>query len=30
MNYPRYEYSTEDQLLFFEFESVGIKGKVKK
>ncbi|MEN2436496.1 hypothetical protein AAH994_13850 [Weeksellaceae bacterium A-14] len=30
MKYPRYEYSTEDQLFFFEFESVGIKGKVKK
>lgn len=30
MKYPRYEYLTEDQLFFFEFESVGIKGKVKK
>lgn len=30
MKYPRYQYSTEDQLLFFEFESVGIKGTVKK
>jgi hypothetical protein len=30
MKYPRYEYSTEDQLFFFEFESIGIKGKVKK
>ena len=30
MKYPRYEYSTEEQLLLFEFESVGIKGKFKK
>lgn len=30
MKYPRYEYSTEEQLFFFEFESTGIKGKVKK
>ena len=30
MNYPRYEYSTEDELSIFEFESVGSKGKVKK
>jgi hypothetical protein len=30
MKYPRYEYSTEDQLFFFEFESVGIKGRIKK
>lgn len=25
MGYPRYEYSTEDQLFFFEFESTEIK-----
>ena len=30
MNYPRYEYSTEDDLLFFEFESYGRKGLIKK
>ncbi len=30
MKYPRYEYSTEEQLFLFEFESVGIKGKVRK
>lgn len=30
MKYPRYQYSTEDQLFLFEFESVGIKGTVKK
>ncbi|MCB9201865.1 MAG: hypothetical protein H6604_02290 [Flavobacteriales bacterium] len=30
MKYPRYEYSTEENLFLFEFESVGIKGKVRK
>lgn len=30
MKYPRYQYSTERELHFFEFESIGIKGKVKK
>ncbi len=30
MKYPRYKYSTENQLFFFEFESIGIKGKIKK
>lgn len=30
MKYPKYEYSTEKELFVFEFESVGIKGKVKK
>lgn len=30
MNYPRYEYSTEDELNIFEFESIGNKGKVVK
>ncbi len=30
MKYPRYEYTTEDQLFLFEFESIGSKGKVKK
>ncbi len=30
MNYPRYEYSTEDELNIFEFDSIGTKGKVSK
>lgn len=30
MKLPRYEYSTEDQLFFFEFDSIGRKGKIKK
>ncbi len=30
MKYPRYEYTTEKELHFFEFESVGIKGRIKK
>ena len=30
MNYPRYEYATEDELNIFEFDSVGSKGKVTK
>ena len=30
MNYPRYEYATEDELNIFEFVSVGNKGKVTK
>lgn len=30
MNYPRYEYSTEDELNIFEFDSIGTKGKVAK
>jgi hypothetical protein len=30
MNYPRYDYSTEVDLNIFEFESIGIKGKIKK
>jgi hypothetical protein len=30
MNYPRYEYSTEDELNIFEFDSIGSKGKVTK
>jgi hypothetical protein len=30
MNYPRYEYATEDELNIFEFDSVGTKGKVTK
>lgn len=30
MNYPRYEYATEDELNIFEFESIGTKGKVTK
>lgn len=30
MNYPRYEYSTENELNIFEFVSVGNKGKITK
>lgn len=30
MRFPKYEYSTEDQLLVFEFTSVGPKGEIKK
>ena len=30
MNYPRYDYSTENNLNIFEFESVGNKGKITK
>ncbi|MFA9194576.1 hypothetical protein AAGV33_09155 [Flavobacterium sp. FBOR7N2.3] len=30
MKYPRYEYSTEAELNIFEFESIGIKGKIVK
>ena len=30
MNYPRYEYATEDELNIFEFVSIGNKGKVTK
>lgn len=30
MNYPRYEYSAENELNIFEFESVGEKGKIIK
>ncbi len=30
MKYPRYQYSAEQELHFFEFDSVGIKGTVKK
>lgn len=30
MNYPRYEYSAEDELTVFEFDSIGIKGKITK
>lgn len=30
MKYSRYDYSTEGNLFFFEFESIGIKGKIKK
>lgn len=30
MNYPRYEYSTEEDVLVFQFSSIGIKGKVTK
>ena len=30
MNYPRYDYATEDELNIFEFVSIGNKGKVTK
>ena len=30
MNYPRYNYSAEDELHNFEFESIGNKGKIIK
>ena len=30
MNYPRYEYSAENELNIFEFESIGNKGKITK
>lgn len=30
MNYSRYEYSAENELNIFEFDSVGTKGKITK
>ena len=30
MHYPRYDYSAEDELNIFEFDSIGIKGKITK
>jgi hypothetical protein len=30
MKFPKYIYSTEDQLLYYEFTSEGPKGKIKK
>lgn len=30
MKYPRYQYTTERELHFFEFESVGIRGTFRK
>ena len=30
MKYQRYEYQTEDELHYFEFTSIGSKGKIKK
>ena len=30
MSFPRYKYSAENELDIFEFESVGIKGKITK
>jgi hypothetical protein len=30
MKYPKYDYSTEDQLLYYEFVSEGPKGRIKK
>jgi hypothetical protein len=30
MKYPKYEYITEDQLLYYEFVSEGAKGRIKK
>lgn len=30
MNYPRYDYSAEDELNIFEFDSIGNKGRITK
>lgn len=30
MRYPKYEYSTENQLYYFEFISDGPRGQIKK
>lgn len=30
MKYPKYEYSADEELYYFEFTSVGIKGEIKK
>jgi hypothetical protein len=30
MKFPRYTYSSEDQLMYYEFTSVGPKGNIKK
>jgi len=30
MNYPRYDYSEENELSIFEFDSIGKKGKITK
>lgn len=30
MKNPKYEYSTEDKLFYFEFTSIGPKGRIKK
>ncbi|WP_339810071.1 hypothetical protein [uncultured Imperialibacter sp.] len=30
MRYPRYDYTTEDDLLYYQFFSIGPKGRVKK
>lgn len=30
MKYPKYDYSTEDQLLYYEFVSEGPKGRIRK
>ncbi|MFH1005200.1 MAG: hypothetical protein V1781_06880 [Bacteroidota bacterium] len=30
MKYPRYEYCSENQLMYYEFTSEGLKGKIKK
>ncbi len=30
MRFPKYTYSSEDQLLYYEFTSVGKKGNIKK
>ena len=30
MKYQRYEYQTEDELHYFEFTSIGPKGKLRK
>lgn len=30
MRYPRYDYTTEDDLMYYQFFSIGPKGRVKK
>jgi hypothetical protein len=30
MRFPKYQYSSEDQLLYYEFVSIGPKGKIRK
>lgn len=30
MNYPRYQYTAENELNLFEFDSIGNKGKITK
>ena len=30
MKYPKYDYSAEKELCYFEFTGIGIKGEIKK